>query len=912
MTNPIISTKFYRPIIAVDYIERKSLCSVLDNTKYNAFTLISAPAGYGKSMLVSYWLVKTKSLYTWISLDKSDNHLHQFLTYLFVGITREIAMPLPDFEAIIQATELPSVENIAEVLLKELDLINNTFFLVLDDYHYIHNQQIHDLLSLIIRFPSQNMNLILISRKDPPIDYNHLRAYGRMNEIRAEELSFSKEETNLFVSNNLGKNNKESLSVLFAESEGWITALRMLLLLIDSGQDQEMQLQGFKKQGLSVLDYLFLEVLDSIDKKYESIILKLSLLNRFNNDLIDVLLKNDRNQEDLGGGQGVIDYLIKTNLFIIQLDNKHEWFRFHHLFQDELKLVFHRKENLNEINKYLIEVSKWFQSKGLINEALDYALRGNKVKRAVKIIEDARITFLDNDNFFVLKQWLDKLPRKEVSNSPVLLLTECWLDYYAFRFDSVSKKLNRLKSLESQSNYKNLINAEMLFFQVWTNYWQGNSREALSLIEECLSLIPKDTNFELFKGDAYIYYALCLHEIKRTKYAKEFISNKISEHPTQSGMLFSRLCASYSFVGLVDIDFEIVDNIRSVWRRDAETRNNLYLQNWVDFCNGLMAFQKLDFQIAKPIFEKISNNMFAAHLGQVTSSVVGQAIIYGIENNVKQANSLLTEFEQFVLETENSISNEIAKSGKARLAILTGNKAEVSKWINSFNPNSFSPALWAWLEAPIITYCKALIFVGSEVFMKKSQKLVNELICQQENLNNKFQLVELYLLAGIIHHYFGNIKASTIAIEKAIEFASKVNFYRPFLELSRFLFNIKDLKFSTNSSLFFWQKMQNIFSNYSYLHQNFNEQEINNNIFNKRDINSFSNNSSQASLIESLTNRELEVLKLLAKGIRNIEIADILFLSEGTVKKHVYNITHKLGTKNRLSCVRKAEALKII
>jgi len=222
----MLRTKLHRPPVTKEHVYRDHLIESLHSNKYKPFTLVSAPAGYGKSMLISYWLEKCACPFAWISLSEDDSDFRSFLICINTSIKRIFPNGLIGFGEILKAVELPSHTVIAEMLINELDDIDEDFILILDDYHLLHNKQINELVDLLLRYPPQKMHLVLITRRDPGLNLSALRAHSRMNEIRMPELCFNQKEIAILFKHLLNTDlNAETIDFLLNKTEGWITGL---------------------------------------------------------------------------------------------------------------------------------------------------------------------------------------------------------------------------------------------------------------------------------------------------------------------------------------------------------------------------------------------------------------------------------------------------------------------------------------------------------------------------------------------------------------------------------------------------------------------------------------------------------------------------------------------------------------
>jgi LuxR family maltose regulon positive regulatory protein len=258
----LLRTKLQRPPIAGDHVHRLQLLERLDQRRQRPLTLVTAPAGYGKSTLVSCWLESCNLPAAWLSLDETDNDLHLFLSYFLAAVQTISPVAGQEIQTILNAPQLPSLSTLAGILINKLDQIEQAFILTLDDYHVIHNKAIHDLLIGILKHPPQAMHLVLVSRVDPPLPLTSLRAKGEMTEIRGQDLRFSLEETAEYLQKMMGKTIEDSIVTLLGKkTEGWVTGLRLAALSLRHREDLDRVLTDLPNDNRYVMDYMVAEVL---------------------------------------------------------------------------------------------------------------------------------------------------------------------------------------------------------------------------------------------------------------------------------------------------------------------------------------------------------------------------------------------------------------------------------------------------------------------------------------------------------------------------------------------------------------------------------------------------------------------------------------------------------------------------
>jgi LuxR family maltose regulon positive regulatory protein len=321
INSTILRTKLHRPPAPGDYVHRARLSEYLDQQLERPLTLVSAPAGYGKSILVSSWLDTSRRPGAWYSLDEQDNDLRRFLSYFLSAV--QTVFPAPGLETLsmLKAPDLPPVPALADSLINDLDRIEDHFILVLDDFHLIHQRSVSRFVRELLRHPPRCMHLVIISRKDPFLPISSLRARDMLAEVRTHDLRFSAGDTAEFLKLNLRIPVEDATATLLTEkTEGWVTGLRLAVLAVRGHEDFEHRLSGLTGTTRYVMDYLISEVLDQQPEAIRCFLLNSSILERFCAPLCDRLIEPDESSGMDGiDGEAFTAWAMASNLFVIPL-----------------------------------------------------------------------------------------------------------------------------------------------------------------------------------------------------------------------------------------------------------------------------------------------------------------------------------------------------------------------------------------------------------------------------------------------------------------------------------------------------------------------------------------------------------------------------------------------------------------
>src|SRR5205823_5225857 len=350
---------------------RPRLIERLNEGLQRKLTLIAAPAGFGKTTLVSVWVAGCNRQVAWLSLDKGESDPTLFLTYL-VAALRTIASNIGEgVLGALQSPQPPPTESILTALLNEITAIPDKFVRVLDDYHVIEAKPVDHALTFLLEHLPPQMHLVIATREDPQLPLARLRARGQLTELRATDLRFTPSEAAEFLNQGMGLNlSAEDITALETRTEGWIAGLQLAALSMQGQQDSTSFITSFTGSHHFVLDYLLEEVLGQQSESLQTFLLRTSILDRLCGSLCDAVLLNPS-----VSGQETLEYLEHANLFLVPLDNERRWYRYHHLFADLLRQRLQQRsasspgDEVGDVTKLHSRASVWYEDHGLEIEA---------------------------------------------------------------------------------------------------------------------------------------------------------------------------------------------------------------------------------------------------------------------------------------------------------------------------------------------------------------------------------------------------------------------------------------------------------------------------------------------------------------------------------------------------------------
>ncbi|MGF1492328.1 MAG: hypothetical protein ACFBSC_07730 [Microcoleaceae cyanobacterium] len=396
--------------------------------KFNSYpsarlTLVSAPAGFGKTTFLWQWLSQVDCPIAWLSIDPADNNIFSFWQYVTAALEAVQVIPSEWLPTLMHLVEQQETESFLTALINQITTFSQPLILVLDDYHFIENSTIHQELTFLLDHAPQQLHLAIATRADPPLPLARLRGRGQLVELRATDLRFTPEETQTFLNQVMQLQlSAPQLEILQTRTEGWIVGLQLASLSLQNCQNPAAFIDSFQGSQSYILDYLTQEVLHTQPEALQSFLLKTSILDRLCGSLCDALLDED---SSLSSGAEILEQLEQANLFIVSLDHQRRWYRYHHLFRDLLHHQLQRSE-ADLIQHYHRRAAEWYQQQDLPDEAFKHYLIIQDLEQAANVIEQQACSWMIDAQYTTLMNHLQMLPYSMVRCRPWLCIYFAW------------------------------------------------------------------------------------------------------------------------------------------------------------------------------------------------------------------------------------------------------------------------------------------------------------------------------------------------------------------------------------------------------------------------------------------------------------------------------------------------------
>jgi len=881
--------------------------------------LISAPAGFGKTTLVSEWGAKCKRPIAWLTLDERDNDLVRFLTYLIAAL-RTLAPKMGE-EVLehLHSAQAPG-ETLLTALLNEIAEFPEKFALVLDDYHVLDSASIDQTLTFLLDHLPPNLSLVITTREDPSLPLARYRARGQLIEIRAADLRFTPQEAGQFLNQMMNLNlSEENVNALELRTEGWIAGLQLAALSMQGREDIGSFVQAFTGSHRFVLDYLVEEVLRHQSGRTRDFLLQTSILESFCAPLCDGITESD-------DGKEILDYLEHNNLFLIPLDDLRLWYRYHRLFGEVLQahLMGSQPEEADRLHR---RASSWYEDNGLRSDSIHHALLAKDFHFAADLIELAWPAAEEGSiQALTWLGWVKTLPEKIIHHRPVLNVcyayallgrgdlddaharfteTEAWLELAAVQRTKNETLTEKLIVIDD--GQFNSLPATIAIGHAYIAQALGNIQDTVKFANRVLQLVPEEDSFRHKQASMMLgmtYWASGNLEAADRVFADYTLKlqkcgNILDAISTSVVLADIRLALGRLQDASLAVD-KLLRYILDLGKPIAPEMADLYRQS------GELQLEQGNLESAVDLLQK------SKELGEKEDLPVWRYrwfIARAKENEIKGdldgALNLLDEAQRLYIRTPLPDVQSI-EAMKARIWIKQGNISKAMEWVGQ-KGLSTKDELSYLNEFEHITLAKILLaqyqIDSLDDSFQDTSKLLVHLLKVAEDRGRIKSVIEILVLQALLYQAKGDITLALAPLKQALTLAVKEGFIHIFLDAGKPGMELMSIIQTEDND----QKLNDfIFKLLSCFDKTKAVSEISGNLeMKKKPVNK------ARTLVEPLSERELDVLKLLRTELNGPEIARECMLSLTTIRTHTQNIYSKLGVNNRRAAVRRAEELDL-
>ena len=927
----LITTKLHRPLVTGDHIDRPRLLQKLQRGLTHPLTLVCAGAGFGKTTLVSCWLAQnderatmnaeagtaeTSGLhrssfighrfpYAWLSLDAQDSDLGRFVTYLVAALRTVFPDACSQTMDLIHAQIEPPLELLAVTLINELALLPDRFVLVLDDFGSIHGVAVPELLNRLLQHWPPPLHLVLISRHNPPLGLPRLRANGQITEIRSRDLRFTPEETAAYLDRALpAPLSQPVLAVLEQRAEGWIAGLQLATLALRTLSDAEIDEAISVVGEADALQYLVDEVLSGQSRPVQDFLLKTSILDRFCASLCEAVVG-----EEAAGwpARESLAWIERANLFVIPLDHNRQWYRYHHLFQEMLRRRLQESVGADEVNRLHGRASAWFAGQGQIDEALHHALAAGDQQQAARLLECQLRPALNSDEWPALARKLRLLPAELIERRPWLLMTRAWTLSSSWQLGAVPRVLDQVEALIAQDAALVLpaddpgdvpaLRGQVAALRAQQSYMHNQPATAVAYGQQALASLPQPWLYP--RGGAMLYLAMSMQALGQGDAAERRLLAEYENLPDRTDSYALRLLFGLTFIRFQAGQLELASQTAQELLYQAHRRLLPVSEGWAHFYLARVAYQRNDLDLAAKHFGELVDMRYRVHAQAARNGLVGLAQVYGVSDRLVEAWQTWQMLSQFDLDLTGHETEE-TRGLRAWLLLRQGDLVGAGRWADSFSTTVADRPL-IWPQHPHITKAHFLLARGAPADPQGALEIGDAFCALAERAHNTHALIAGLLVRALALDAQGQGDAALAALQRAVELAQPGGFIRIFVDLGpRMQALLRQLAGEEASS----EAIRRILAAFPDSLDGADGAAA---------TQSVQRSSLQvAGLVEPLTMREREILQLLREPLGGKEIANKLFISPTTLKRHTSNIYGKLDVHNRWDAVAAAEALGIL
>lgn len=914
MSTEILITKLHIPATRAELVLRPRLIEKLSEGLHRKLTLISAPAGFGKTTLVSAWMdivrldaskqANPQYKIAWLSLDESDNDPSRFLTYFIAALNQSQGGTTAlgsGVLGLLQTPQPPPNDVILTPLINEIANIPNEIILVLDDYHLISAHPIHDALNFLLKNLPPQIHLVIATREDPPFSLARLRARNQLTELRAAELRFTSSEAAEFLNQVMKLDlSEEQIIALETRTEGWIAGLQLAAISLQGHADTTGLIHSFTGSHRLVLDYLIEEVLEQQPKKIQTFLMQTSILERMTASLCNVLT----GQVD---GQQTLENLESDNLFIIPLDDERLWFRYHHLFADILHQRLSQAQ-LEQIPNLHRQASEWYQQNGFTNEAIEHALRSENYEMAASLIEKNVDNAWERGEHAKLWRWLADLPVELVLSKPKLSIFQAWNQFTSGLHDEAERSLQAAENMlnieitgigsqvwnQNLDSDRKMIQGRAAAIRAYLAFYRGDVEETNKYAQQALEYLPENdlpwrSAATVALGDAYSIVGdfSSAFKVRSEAYRLSITAGNIYMVLVAS----MKLAVTMRWQGKLD---QVLDLCQEQWNLAVDNGlTQLVEVGWLLAIWGevLAEMNDLDQALikAKKGLELTERGLDIGAIGW--SYICLMRVLFSV-GDISGAEELIQKWKVTAREFEvpNWISYRIAY-WQTRVWLVMDRLDDASQWVIERGLNA-NEELTYQNHLEHTAFARILVAQGRH---DEAGELSQRLLKSAEKSGHTSMAIEILILQALSLQDQGDIDRAIKSLEKALDTAEPGAYFRIFVDEGPPMEGLLHAALQRGVAPDFVHRLLGGFP-----------------ALEAKQTLAPESPDSGFDFVEPISEREIEVLQLISEGYTNPEIAARLYLSLNTVKVHTRNIYGKLGVNNRMQAVDRARGLGIL
>ena len=873
--------KFFRPEDASHFVERKDLIEKFSRLDEYRLVLVSAGPGFGKSLTTSKILEKLSLDFSWLSLSPDDNLFSRFIQY----VVRSIQTRAPSFGEelliLLNLPEPPSPKKIAVLLQNELLGLTKDLMLVLDDFHYISDPLINELINSLIEYPIPFFKMVIITRRDPDLDLKKWRGKNLLLDIRSKDLRMNELDlTALYSQFYQEQPSEEQIDLILKKTEGWVLLLKLLFQRSDHPEALKSELSENRKGPIPIVHELMTEFLRKNSMEQAEQLIQLSFVNEFNKDTFCELCLADEMKSDCDMiFEKFIDHLKMFGVVIMQSDKTSGWFRFHHLFLDFLREKHTEYFTDESINSTHFKLAIWYHKNERHHEAIDHYLQCGELSKALSCFSNFRIRLLAESRYEDLRQTFELFDQENIESNLELQLTKAWLMFHSGNLGDMNAFLEpfieTLKEKDLLTDREKLLKGEIHALLSYSQYMVlGNIDSSLMHSQTSIQLL--NTNNASALGLAWIFYGSSMRALGHGEQAKMELLLKLreSDNAIFKGYLLIVLYFIHWFDCELDNSLMYAKNLLEAGR----IKNSKFLQTMGHTFAGIIYYNQGKNDEALMHLESSYQYRYYANLRHVLVGGLAFMHLKTMRRKVNEANEIMEEFERISLNKGDQMFIKFVDSAKA-LNHIRLNQGASFHWAKQNDFTDYLPE--SSLYSPELTQAIILTLSDEPSAWNLAMDICEMMEGFYTGRRNNNGRVRTLAIKSVLYFKMDMREKSFDLLEKVLHIAEIGDYTRPFLLLKESMEDLLESYVPQRDSAFALRVL-----NLIKLESEFRRPA-------------------------KLSPREKEILEL-SRKMSNIEVGEALFISEKTVKVHITNINKKLKTSNKKDAITKATALGLL
>ncbi|MBI5950836.1 MAG: tetratricopeptide repeat protein [Chloroflexi bacterium] len=881
---PLLQTKTSIPPARQNRVERPRLMERIEEGMKRTFTLILAPAGFGKTTLIAEWARSTPMPVAWLSLERSERTSERFISYFICALQQISPQVGQTAQAMLTSGQAMAEEAILFSLLNDLSEIKEDYAIILDDYHLLDGSEVNTILQSLLEYLPAQMHLVITTRTMPELSLTRLRARDQMVEINVADLRFTESEIRDFLERMGAPLPPEQISHLNQSTEGWAVGLQLAGLTL-ARQPFDWNIPAGQAH---IFDYLAEEVLRRENPEVQDFLKVSALFDRFCISLCDRLFSSPQFQSvKLGGGReggDILAYIERANLFLVPLDSTGTWFRYHALFTEFLR----RGLVPEQTSKLYHEASLWFEENNLLDEAIHYATHAADHERTAALLETHYLDMVQRGEHSAVLEWLGTLPPEMMENCPRLWLARGWGSIITLDAPEAVSCAEKAEALISPDRTSDHLRGEAKALRILTQIFAGKI-VPMEEISSAFSLLAEEDDFlhSMLHFNLSIHYVMLGDTAKALEsFAETLEVTKSLNNPLLSIISQVQVGETRQMRGALGLAERAFQQVIQYARETLGERTFLLAMPLISYSDLLREQNRFDEAV-----RHAEQGIAFAQLWLPIASMDGQIALARIEAAQNRWDEAFARLEQAIRVAESStsvIDDTIASLQLVRLNLLRGDLSKAQHLIQVYDLEKAGEGkyfhFWEMCQ---------LVLLRTKVFSLQSDptpasvilEALSTLIAEAERRERVTPVIEASILSAYAHHMISEHDAAAESLSHALTLGAQCGYLRIFADEGRKLLHLIE------------QYRPHLHAPRAYV------EEIHNLIHKELAAQSASSVVERLAQPMPLTRRELDILQLLAAGKSNQEIAEERVLTLNTVKKHVANILQKLGVANRTQAV---------